>query len=452
MRIQFAANASFLIDLASGVRVLTDPWYHGGIYYGSWHNFPPLSDRQRQHFLGSRPHYVYISHLHPDHLDAATLALFPLSTPILIGKMPHPHLSRAIRRLGFTDVRELPLGEPVRIGSADFCIFPQFEGTGDGTPDDVGYALDTSLMIRDGNGEMLLNVVDNPIKPRDAEAIRQRFGAPDVAILPYSGASFFPHAFPAVTDSEKTRKKDALRQARLNALIEVDRALQSKWVIPAAGSYVMGGRIARYSSHLHQATPGQLVAHWAAHAREPERLKLLAPGDALVLPEARVERDAERTYADFTEESRLQYAMSLADRELPQDAIRIPADFVLPWRRMLEKSRRNLWFSQQRLKLFPPVDVELRLRSVVDCPDQDAVASVFRFALDRELPYPEGEASTQAAGRAFVRFSLDSSLLLMVLIGGAIWNNVEIGALVECERRPDTYTPTVHSLMSFFCL
>ena len=115
MRIQFAANASFLVHLNSGIRILTDPWYTDGIYYGSWYNFPPLTDK-RALFLASRPHFLYISHLHPDHLDAGTLARFDLSTPVLIGKLPHTHLRRALERLGYRAIRELPLGENLGTG------------------------------------------------------------------------------------------------------------------------------------------------------------------------------------------------------------------------------------------------------------------------------------------------------------------------------------------------
>lgn len=40
----------------------------------------------------------------------------------------------------------------------------------------------------------------------------------------------------------------------------------------------------------------------------------------------------------------------------------------------------------------------------------------------------------------------------MRAVGAAIWNNVEIGALVEVDRDPDVYDPTAHSLMSYFTL
>ena len=97
MKVQFATNASFLIELESGMRILTDPWYSGGIYYGSWYNYPPLSASQKEFFLASKPDLIYVSHLHPDHLDPVTLAKFDKSTPIVIGKFPYPHLLMLLR-------------------------------------------------------------------------------------------------------------------------------------------------------------------------------------------------------------------------------------------------------------------------------------------------------------------------------------------------------------------
>jgi UDP-MurNAc hydroxylase len=452
MKIQFATNASFLIELESGLRILTDPWYSGGIYYGSWYNYPPLSAAQKQHFLASKPDLIYISHIHPDHLDAATLPEFDKSTPIIIGKLPLPHLLRSIRRLGFTDIREQPFGELVRESGIELCVLPEFEGTGDGTPDDVDYALDTSLYLKDRDGVSLLHVVDNPIKVSDASSLRERFGDIDVAILPYSGASFFPHAFSALTDEEKASRTEQLRSARLQALVEIANTLQPRWVIPAAGSYVMGGRISGDSKFLHQATPSQLHEFWRNSAHNPDALQTLSPGDTFNYPAGTVTRHADRTYEDFSEADRTSYASTLSTYPLAQDEVAIPSQFVLPWRRLLDKARKNLWSSQQRQNLMPAVDVELEINPVPGCPVQDGSGRYFRFALDREKPYAPNESVAGGEDRLFVRFRIDSSLMLMLLAGGAVWNNVEIGALVECEREPDVYVPTVHSLMSFFML
>ena len=50
---------------------------------------------------------------------------------------------------------------------------------------------------------------------------------------------------------------------------------------------------------------------------------------------------------------------------------------------------------------------------------------------------------------ARVRYAV-SCLFLMVLLGAANWNNVEIASLLTCEREPDTQDPSIHNLMNWF--
>ncbi|HTO83379.1 MAG TPA: hypothetical protein VMQ73_14135, partial [Methylomirabilota bacterium] len=95
--------------------------------------------------------------------------------------------------------------------------------------------------------------------------------------------------------------------------------------------------------------------------------------------------------------------------------------------------------------LFPAVDLEVIVRASPGFGREQGSETQYLFAFDREQP---GEIG----GRAFLRFKIDASLLLMQLAGAANWNNIEIAALVECERVPDKHDPTLHSLMSFFIL
>ncbi len=122
--------------------------------------------------------------------------------------------------------------------------------------------------------------------------------------------------------------------------------------------------------------------------------------------------------------------------------VQVPADFRLPWPRLLSRARANQWRAQVQREIFPRTLVEIRVRPSSGVPGKEFT---YRFALDEEQGSDEGD-------RARVTFTIDASLLLMILVGAAIWNNVEIGALVEVDRSPDTYDPTVHSLMSFFSL
>lgn len=65
-------NATVIAHDAGPV-LATDPWFEGDAYFGSWtlsHEVPPA---QREALLACR--YVWVSHGHPDHLSADSLAL-----------------------------------------------------------------------------------------------------------------------------------------------------------------------------------------------------------------------------------------------------------------------------------------------------------------------------------------------------------------------------------------
>lgn len=47
MKIEFIANASFLITFKNGKTLLTDPWFENSCFYGAWHNWPPLVDKEK---------------------------------------------------------------------------------------------------------------------------------------------------------------------------------------------------------------------------------------------------------------------------------------------------------------------------------------------------------------------------------------------------------------------
>ena len=48
------------------VKLLTDPWYVDGEFYGTWYNYPPctVNLKELENIDG-----IYISHIHPDHYD-----------------------------------------------------------------------------------------------------------------------------------------------------------------------------------------------------------------------------------------------------------------------------------------------------------------------------------------------------------------------------------------------
>ena len=67
MRITFLGHAGLFVQTRHG-SVLCDPWFTPA-YFGSWFPFP-RNDDLRVDGLAS-PDYLYISHLHRDHFEAA---------------------------------------------------------------------------------------------------------------------------------------------------------------------------------------------------------------------------------------------------------------------------------------------------------------------------------------------------------------------------------------------
>src|SRR5476651_2523432 len=98
MRLRYIANACFLITLSGGRRILSDPWFCGPCQQ-TWWNFPPVHERLAEEVRQRRPDFLYISHLHHDHLHAESLASFDRATPVIVGAMNTPNLRNALAAL-----------------------------------------------------------------------------------------------------------------------------------------------------------------------------------------------------------------------------------------------------------------------------------------------------------------------------------------------------------------
>ena len=448
MQIEFIANASFKLTLASGKVLLTDPWYADGVYYGTWLNFPPLAPARRAEVEAIRPDWIYISHIHPDHLDPVSLTVYPRETPILIGRLPEPaltHLHRAIGALGFEDVRIFDFWSRQPLdGGGEFAILPQFAASNAGHADHTGYEIDTSIWLRDADGTSVFNGVDNALHDDAAREVCDRFGRPDVAILPYAGGSFFPQGCPAYSHETKLAWRDRIGARRLGDFIRHAEIVGARWTGPAAGSYVLGGRVAPFSQYLHQATPPEIAAAWE-EAPFAGALELchMASGDVIDVAAGAVVRNEAALFRSYTPAERHAFANSRASDPLPHDAVQVPDAFAIDWNRLIGKAAKTLAGAAAGMNLDIAYDIEIVVQpnTIASTP---AEGVTYRFALDNGTPPPEG--------RRFIRFGMDDGMMLMVLLGAANWNNVEIASLLTCERVPDTQDPSIHKLMNSFKL
>jgi len=443
MKLRYIANAGFLISLAGGQRILTDPWFEGPCQQ-TWWNFPPVHPRLADAVRASRPDFLYISHLHHDHLHPQSLAAFDRATPVIIGAMNTPNLKNALAALGFRTLIETPFETRSALGAtgAQIVLFRDFHGNTLGDDTQVAYDLDTSLYLWDADGARLFLGVDNTLLPADAARIAAEYGAPDIAQLPYASASLFPMAMLDYSDDEKAAATARLRARTAANFRELVRALGPKRAVPAGGEYVLGGPAAPLSRFLPQPLGCELAAE-LADAGLPDVLAKLYPGDELDSAALAVTPDPDAAFRDFTDADRAAYALTLANRAPSFTELLLPSDLTFDWSRALKKCAANYAARRKALGFEPAMDVYLDVTAADGAP-----RFLWRFSLDAS---DGGYCETEAA-RARLTYRLDERLLFALVTGMLSWNAMEASALMGVSRQPDVYTHDLHRSMVHFTL
>jgi len=435
-RIRFYTNAALEIHTADA-RILCDPWFTPGAFDGSWFHYPPL--RTRPEDCAGYTH-LYVSHIHPDHCDVATLARLPDKTvPVVILRSAQPFLRGKIERAGFRTVIELDDGESRALTARTTVTMLRAFTASSLVPDArVPNVIDSSLLVDDGD-HRLLNVNDNTPTPEACRAIRARFGTIDVALMPYSGVGPYPSCYDNLRDDEKDAAASRKSEAFLARMLDNVAALGARHVVPAAGMMILGGRAWQKNRWLGVAEPEQALARLAAQGVSA---CLLAEGDELDVRTLAVQRAG-----GPPPPAREAVARSLANvRYWWEDAFDVPPAQRIDPLPLLTTARQRLWTYQQRFEFADATRIVLH---VTDAPLAD---DYFVFALDRPAPVERVPLASFDADAPFLRVSLPYALLIAILTRHCHWNNAYHGCLVDWFRHPDVYRPEVQTLLSYLHL
>jgi L-ascorbate metabolism protein UlaG (beta-lactamase superfamily) len=447
LQIRYIANACFILSLASGKTILTDPWFEGPCQQ-TWWNFPPLDPDLLAEVRGLRPDYLYISHLHHDHLHPQSLAHFDPATPVIVGAMNTPNLATALKSAGFSNLMPFAFETrtPLPGAGCELVLFRDFHGNTLGDDSVLDYDLDTSIYLFDGDGARVFNAVDNTIRPEDAARIASEYGAPDAAMLPYASASLYPMAMADYNDDAKMAACERIRARTSANFAEVSRRLGPARVIPAGGEYVLGGSVADRSRFLPQPLEPQLRAALDAAGVAGERLAKLYPGDALDSATGAVTRNPKALMRDFSDADRAAYALSLTGRRETCADLTLPTGAEFEWRRAMAKAARN--FQDRRRKLGLDLDMDIYVEALAG-PARERMF-LFKLALDSDAA-----GFCEAVGRSDRRrlaYRIDQKMLFCLLTGLLSWNAMEASALLEVRRDPDTYEHDTHRAIVHFTL
>jgi UDP-MurNAc hydroxylase len=224
MRATSIGHAGILVRTEQG-SIVCDPWFLPA-FFGSWFVFPRNDqlDPELLHEI-THPSFLYVSHLHADHLDEPFLtAHMDTSTPVLLPGYPTRELEREMRRLGFTEIVRTRNGEELDLGGGLTVAIHVETSITDGPGGD------SAIVISDGECRL---VNQNDCRTSDLAALRAH-GPVDLHWLQFSGAIWYPMVY-----DEPPERMRALCDAKVDSqfarAMRYVEALGARYVVPSAG-------------------------------------------------------------------------------------------------------------------------------------------------------------------------------------------------------------------------
>src|SRR5579883_941067 len=220
VRVTFLGHAGLYVETRHGT-VLCDPWFNPA-YFCSWFVFPSNEDLDPSFF--SSPDYLFVSHLHQDHLDRAFLQeRVDKRAQVILPDYPTDHLRRTLQDLGFERFVPTRNNQPLELDGLRVMVSSLV------TPTD-GPIGDSALSLDDGECRLL---DQNDSRPLELEPLLE-FGPYDAHFLQFSGAIWYPmvYRFPQEQKRRLARAKRANQMARAVRYI---RGIEARHVFPCAG-------------------------------------------------------------------------------------------------------------------------------------------------------------------------------------------------------------------------
>lgn len=444
MKVQFIKSACVVIEHET-IRILCDPWLTDGIYYGSWYHYPPLKF-QPEDFADIN--YIYISHIHPDHMDPATLKRLPKSIPIFIHEYADKFVLNLLEKLGFETIHEVSHGSRVTLApdftleifAADNCdpaMCGRYFQCSVPTPYKQTMQID-SMAVFQGGGKTVVNTNDCPygLSKTVCNTILERHPTIDFLLVGYSGAAAYPQCFDNLSNHQKRQEAKAHQKMKLEQCLEYLKHLKPHAFMPFAGQYILGGRLgplnAFTSPPKEEELPIIFPSLLSGHGIESKFI-LLNSGAFYDIDQ----KAASALFLGPEVKAREEYTQKVLlskKFDYEQDTIE-----VVDLTNKLKEAHAKMHARQQQ---YGVTNSEWNI--YIDA-GQDMVYSI---------PLVTGKEVTTVMRHEFItpylRIKLDYRLLVRILDRKAHWNNAEIGSHLSFYREPNIYHRSIHMFMSYF--
>lgn len=255
MQIRHFCN-SFISYKSKNFNLVCDPWV-GKIKENAWHSFPTYKNG-----IGIlkkiNPDYIYISHLHTDHLDRNLLSKWFKLKPkckIIIKKFKDGRLKKSIELIGFRNILELEEWKIYEIKEHKIIIIPQMTSNKDNLESSIEYDLDSSILIYSKKKKKIFfNNSDNPLSVNDIKKInkfvKKKFKKYiHIACLPVGAASEYPQCF---LNINREKEKQKVIQKCIDSTRDKLKVIKPDIFFQAGGTYILSGKFSELGKFIAQ--------------------------------------------------------------------------------------------------------------------------------------------------------------------------------------------------------
>ncbi len=244
MQITHFSNAFNSVKINKTV-IACDPWV-GATNQTSWISYP-VHKNGANILKNLKPNYIYISHLHCDHLDPKVLSKYKnKNIKVIIKKFSDQVLKRQISTLGYNNIMECKPWKKYKLNKdISIAIIPQMSSNVSGLSEQINYDMDTSIVIQSNlSKEVFFNGVDNPLTVNNYKKVKnfitkyfnKKIAA---AVVQVGAASEYPQCF---LNIDRNKEKEKVIKESLSNLKLKLRILQPEAYFSPSGGAILSGK------------------------------------------------------------------------------------------------------------------------------------------------------------------------------------------------------------------
>tara|TARA_B110001452_G_scaffold267419_1_gene277224 strand:- start:1327 stop:2679 length:1353 start_codon:yes stop_codon:yes gene_type:complete len=439
VEIENPTNACVAIKTDQG-KILIDPWLDDGIYDGTWHNFPRVTDDHKSELLKDVS-LCLITHLHKDHFNIATIKRLPRETKIVFVKTFGWQVIKAtLESEGFNNLILLNVDEQeYLIDELGFKISPVPPINTSGLysqADQNDMSIDAGFVIESNISKLkLVFLADNNLY--NTEIIKKNLSLlkdPDLIAFAYSGfASDYPFNY-QYSREEQLNICEKLEKSRFDTQVKNLKIINPKTILPYSSEFVaVGPTVEDWTNALLQTYTSDKVEVGRRYADAIGcNFETLYPNELLVAEGRKFLPVTEVVQRSNLMNELLEYQKSISCKNFKNnsDETIIIDDFLL------EESAKNCFTGVIKNNLKPNLAINIYS-------DNN-----FLGALDFKQSHFN---KSNPIKDSYLNIYIAGEMLHRVLKRSFHWDDACLSLKVKWERHPEPFDIDTQNALTYFC-